>query len=119
MEAAAQNLGGWAAQLRDEAMAIISSEDVDPAKPHVQKIADLATLFADGQDTNGNDIIEPIPNEGGAQTVFYYAQRMADMPVLAGSNRVPDPASGNPTPNTAPEPGSSSNTGDEGYIEGR
>jgi serine/threonine protein kinase len=118
METAAQNLGGWAAQLRDEAMAIIDSEDVDTAKPHVQKIAELATLFADGQDTNGNGIIEPIPNEGGAQTVFYYAQRMADMPVLAGANRVPDPASGSATPNAAPEPGSSSNTGDQGGRQG-
>jgi serine/threonine protein kinase len=123
METAAQNLGGWAAQLRDEGMAIIDSEDMDTAKSHVQSIADLAKLFADGQDKNGNGTIEPIPNEGGAQTVLYYAQRMADMPVLAGVNRVPEPASGSATPNTAPEPGSSSNTsnntGDEGYIEGR
>ena len=114
METAAQNLGGWAAQLRDEAMAIIDPEDMDTAKPHVQKIADLAALFADGQDINGNGTVEPIPNEGGAQTVFYYAQRMGDMPVLAGMNRVPEPAT-----STAPDAGPTHPAGDEGYIEGQ
>ena len=117
METAAQNLGGWTAQLRDEAMAIIDSEDMDTANPHVQSIADLAVLLADGQDVNGNGTVEPIANEGGAQTVFYYAQRMGDMPVLAGANRVPEPASANPAPNTVPEPGStpSSTEGHEGH----
>jgi serine/threonine protein kinase len=112
METAAQNLGGWAAQLRDEAMAIIDSEDMDTAKPHVQKIADLAALFADGQDVNGNGTIEPIPNEGGAQTVFYYAQRIGDMPVLAGMNRIPEPAT-----TSAPGAGPTHPAGDEGLSE--
>jgi serine/threonine protein kinase len=119
METAAQNLGGWTAQLRDEAMAIIDSEDTDTANPHVQSIADLAVLLADGQDVNDNGTVEPIANEGGAQTVFYYAQRIGDMPVLAGANRAPEPASRNPASNTAPEPGSTpASTGNEGYTEG-
>ncbi len=115
METAAQNLGGWAAQIRDEALAIIDSKDMDSAKGSVQKIADLATLFVEGQDVNGNGKVEPIPDEGGAQTVFYYAQRMAGMPVLAGMNRVPEPASANPTSNTAPEAGPTHAMGDPGY----
>jgi serine/threonine protein kinase len=103
LETAAQNLGGWAAQLRDEALAIIESEDLETAEPHVQQIAELAEQFVKGRDANGNGKIEPIHDEGGLETVFYYARRMADMPVLAGMNRVPEPASANPAPSAAPE----------------
>jgi serine/threonine protein kinase len=105
LETAAQNLGGWAAQLRDAALAIIESDDLDEAGGHAQQIAELADRFVKGQDVNDNGKIEPIRDEGGVETVFYYARRMADMPVLAGMNRVPDPASANPAPSTAPEPG--------------
>ena len=90
-------------------MAIIDSDNMEAANPHVQSIADLAKLLADGQDANGNGTVEPIANEGGAQTVFYYSQRMADMPVLAGANRMPEPA----TPG-----GTSSTTSNEGNTEG-
>jgi serine/threonine protein kinase len=118
LEIAAQNLGGWAAQLRDEALAIIDSENIDATKEHVQQIAVLSSLFVEGQDVNGNGIIEPIPDEGGAETVFYYAQRMADMPVLPGMDRVPEPASTNPVPNPIPGASPTSASGDQGYYDG-
>jgi tRNA A-37 threonylcarbamoyl transferase component Bud32 len=102
-ETAAQNLGGWAAQLRDMALAVIESEDLKTAEQYVQQIAELAEQFVKGRDANGNGRIEPIHDEGGMETVFYYARHMAEMPVLAGMNRVPEPASGDTTPGAAPE----------------
>ena len=63
----------------------------------------MADLFVNGQDANGNGEIEPIPDEGGALTVFLNAQLMAEMPVLAGMNRVPAPASANPVPGDGTE----------------
>lgn len=109
LEIAAQNLGGWTAQLRDAGLAVIESEDIGAAEEPVQRVAELADLFVNGQDVDNNGKIEPIPNEGGAETVLFYAQRMADMPVLSGMNRVPEPASDNPTPDGA--------AGDLGYEE--
>jgi hypothetical protein len=101
LEIAAQNLGGWAAQLRDAGLAVIESEDIEAAEEHVQQVAELADLFVNGQDADNDGEIEPIPNEGGAETVLFYAQRMADMPVLSGMNRVPEPASASPNPGSA------------------
>ena len=103
LETAAQNLGGWAAQLRDEAMSIVRSSDLANAEAHVQAILVLSDLFSNGQDTNGNGQIEPIQGEGGAQMTYYYALRMADMAVLLGRNRMPTPAQSTVTQDTSPE----------------
>jgi hypothetical protein len=92
MEIAAQNLGGWAAQLRDAALAVIDSDDSAAADEYVQQIVELIELFANGQDTNGNGIVEPVPNEGGAKTVEEHAMNMAAMSVLLGADRIPEPA---------------------------
>ena len=93
-EAAAQNLGGWAAQLRDAALSIVESEDLSAAEPYVEQVITLAERFLSGQDADQDGSVEPIQDEGGAETALYYALRMADMPVLAGMDRVPDPGSG-------------------------
>ena len=84
LEIAAQNLGGWAAQLREAGLAIIRSADMAAAKEPTARLVDLAVLFVDGQDVNSNGQIEPLPNEGGTQTVYFYARRMADMLVSHG-----------------------------------
>lgn len=79
LEAAAQNLGGWAAELRDAAMLIAQSDDLASVEEPVQRVNDLADLFLNGQDTDGDSEITPA--EGGAVMVYHYAQHMADMPV--------------------------------------
>jgi serine/threonine protein kinase len=113
LEVAAQNLGGWAAQLRDSALAIIASEDMAAAEEHVQKAAELAELFIKGQDVNGSETIEPIRNEGGAETVFYYAQRMADMTVRENEGVSPE---SEPTPDATPhDPAGMERYEEEGY----
>ena len=37
LEMAGQNLGGWAAQLKDAALAVVASEDIDAAKEYVEQ----------------------------------------------------------------------------------
>lgn len=103
METAAQNLGGWAAMLRDTALEILASEDAAAAAEHVQAARDLITLFDQGQDENGNGEVEAMPGEGGAQTVLFYSLRMGAMPVLEGANRIPAPVAENPDPNVFEE----------------
>jgi hypothetical protein len=103
LETAAQNLGGWAAQISDAALAIIASETV--TDDDVQQIIDLVDLFINGQDMNDNGEIEAVPNEGGAAIVHAYALRMGYMFVLEGRDRTPAPATVNPNPNILPESG--------------
>jgi hypothetical protein len=103
LEVAAQNLGGWAAQLRDAALAILQSEDLASTDDSVEQITSVSLLFAHGQDLDGDGVIEPVASEGGADTVYFYAQRMADMIVLAGANRVPAPVSESAVTNTSNE----------------
>jgi hypothetical protein len=103
LEIAAQNSGGWAAQIRDAALSIVDTTDLDVSGEAVNRIGELADLFMHGQDANGDGHVEAIPDEGGAETMFYHARHLADMFVLAGANRIPDPVSMNPAPNVFPE----------------
>jgi serine/threonine protein kinase len=106
LEAAAQNLGTWAAQLRDAAMTAIDSSDIGSAEEPAKQLVQLAGLFLRGEDVNGNGMVEPITGEGGAETVYLYASAMADMAVLRGANQLPQPAQPNTTsPNPVQEGG--------------
>jgi hypothetical protein len=100
-EIAAQNAGGWATRLRDAALAIIQTDDV--TSEQVDEVMRLIDLFINGQDANGNGMVEPIMDEGGAAVMFHYALSMADMFVLKGANRMPRPTDNNPNPNVFPE----------------
>jgi hypothetical protein len=51
----------------------------------------LSTRMLKGEDANQNGRIEPISAEGGADTAYEHAYRMADMPLFTGANRVPPP----------------------------
>ena len=103
LEVAAQNLGGWAAQMRAAALVILDSADLAANADTVQQIEDLAKLFMNGQDVNDDGHVDAIPDEGGAQTMFYHTRHMADMFVLEGANQIPEPVSMNPAPNVFPE----------------
>lgn len=88
LEAAAQNVGGWVALLRDEALVILDSTSLDEAAPHLTQAAAYADLLMHGQDVNGNGMIEAISQEGGADTMYLYAQGMAEMTVVEGMSMV-------------------------------
>jgi tRNA A-37 threonylcarbamoyl transferase component Bud32 len=98
LETAAQNLGGWAAQIRDSGLAILKSPTVDDAAEPVHLVVRLVDLFANGLDLNADGQIEAVTGEGGAQTMYYYARRMADMFVVPGPAPTPDPAAAKSAP---------------------
>jgi hypothetical protein len=81
LEAAAQNLGGWAAELRDLALAVATGEGETSAE-QAQEIVRLTNLFLSGEDADGDGVVEPVAGEGGAETVYQYALAMGSMPVL-------------------------------------
>ena len=53
----------------------------------VRKAVALADKIRNGIDVNGNEIIEPIPGEGGAVTAYEHAYYMADMGILPGTSQ--------------------------------
>jgi serine/threonine protein kinase len=93
MEAAAQNLGGWAAQLREIAVIILANDNLASISAPLQELNDVAALLMNGDDFNGSGSIEP--GEGGVKAVLDYALRMVDMPVTEGTQAISSPAASN------------------------
>lgn len=78
---ATKNLEEWAPQLRDLIKQILSSPfDAGMEEPIRQAIA-LADEVLLGTDLDGDESIEPIPGEGGAETAYQHAFYMADIPI--------------------------------------
>jgi len=76
---AARNLEEWTPQLRDLARQILTS----PFDPSMGALIRQAVALSDtilmGTDLNGNERVEAIAGEGGAQTAYQHALYMADM----------------------------------------
>ncbi len=76
---AAQNLEEWTPQLRDLVKQILTSPAGIDSGPIIRQAVALSDNILKGTDLNGNEKIEPIPGEGGAQTAYQHAYYMADM----------------------------------------
>jgi hypothetical protein len=57
----------------------------------VRNAVALSNQIQNGFDVNGNENIEPIPDEGGAATAYEHAFYMADILIPAPSNITPAP----------------------------
>ncbi|MDQ3006035.1 MAG: protein kinase [Chloroflexota bacterium] len=77
----AQNLAQWAAQLRDQALIILTSDSSDLGQP-VRESASIADHVLNGMDLDNDGEVEPTANECGVLTTYEHAYRMADMPLL-------------------------------------
>ena len=85
----AQNVEMWATQLRDLAVRISEAKPGQNEQADIRSAATLANQMLNGIDINGNEIIDPIPGEGGAITAYEHADYMSDMAVLPGRDQVP------------------------------
>ena len=86
----AANLDGWTAELHDQLSAILTTPfDSPELEGTVRKAVAWADKIRNGIDVNGNEIIEPIPGEGGAVTAYEHAYYMADMDILPGASQSP------------------------------
>ena len=101
----AKNVEGWAAELRD----IITQINSDPLGPdanaRIRQAVALADRMLKGRDLNGNETIDPIEGEGGAETALEHATYMIDMPIMAGADRLPPPAIASHDSEPVPTPG--------------
>ena len=64
-----------------------------------QQVAALADRFLNGKDLNGNEVIDPLPDEAGAKTAYQHARYLADIAVLpTGSSATGARGTGTPLP---------------------
>ncbi|MCK6568710.1 MAG: serine/threonine protein kinase [Anaerolineales bacterium] len=89
-----KNVEGWSTELRDVAKRILESAPGQISEADIRQAASLANQIHNGIDLDGNEHIDSIPGEGGANTAYEHAEYMADMQILEGANQVPPP--GNP-----------------------
>ena len=89
VQIAADNIGKWTAQLRDQLTAIIDAPFDSGMEGLIRQSVSLANQIQNGIDINGNETIEPIADEGGSNTAYEHAYYMADMSIVAGQPAVP------------------------------
>ena len=88
----AANLDVWTPQLRDRVIAVlIASFDSPNLEGMVREVVALADKIRNGIDINGNENVEPIPDEGGALTAYEHSYYMADMVIVPGASQIPTP----------------------------
>jgi hypothetical protein len=76
---AAGNLEVWAPELRDLTRQILVAPFDASMEQSVRQAVALADEVLLGTDVNGDEQIDPIPGEGGAQTAYQHAFYMADI----------------------------------------
>lgn len=74
-----ENMKGWISTINNDALALLNNPG-NTAK--VQEIVTLANHALNGVDTNGDESVDPVPGEGGANTAYYHADLMSAL-VLA------------------------------------
>ena len=75
------NVSDWTSQLHDLLIAILQASTGSDIEGKVRQAVALASQIRTGVDKNGNEIIEPIPGEGGVLTAYQHAYYMADMTI--------------------------------------
>jgi hypothetical protein len=83
LKVSVQNLAQWTPQLQDINAMILSAPAGSDVKQKAAEVVALASKMLNGIDLDADGIIEPVPNEGGAQTAYEQAYHMADMPLQA------------------------------------
>ncbi len=78
-----ENMKGWITTIKNDALALLHNP-TDTAK--VQEIVTLANHSLNGVDTNGDESVDPVAGEGGANTAYYHAELMAAL-VLAPASK--------------------------------
>jgi serine/threonine protein kinase len=89
VEICSQNIEQWAVELLQVSLQIKDMPFDSQMETSVNKAFELAKFLVSGHDSNGNELIEAVPGEGGADTAYEHAYYMADMLIFAGPERFP------------------------------
>ena len=88
---AATNIAKWTPTLRDQLILIHQTPFGPDMEGMIRNAVALSNQIQNGFDVNGNENIEPIPDEGGAATAYEHAYYMADISIPALPNSTPAP----------------------------
>ena len=77
-----QNLAGWAPQLRERVLRILTSASSSDVDQPIREAVALASQMLNGLDLDSNGKIDPVSGEGGTLAAYEHAYYMADMPLL-------------------------------------
>jgi hypothetical protein len=83
LEIAVTNIKGWVTTVDQDLLALLANPG-NTAK--VQEIVTLADHSYNGVDTNGDEHVDPVPGEAGAQTAYQHGQLMATLPLIPGNS---------------------------------
>jgi len=91
VEICTQNLETWTPELRDLAINIARTPEIQEAEADLRKAVTLANQMLEGIDLDGSESVDPVPGEGGAMTAFEHAEYMSDMPIYPGDGQPSHP----------------------------
>ncbi len=84
-----QNMDGRLQHILDLALQLNDTSFGSGMEPIITELETLGDVLVRGADSDGDGLIEPLPDECGADSAYEFAYTMADMPLLPGENRIP------------------------------
>jgi plastocyanin len=87
VQIAGDNTRGRLIQIRDLALQVSKVRRAADARDNVQRIVALSHQLIDGVDLNGDELIAPVPGEGGVLTAYQHAQLMAGIELAPATTR--------------------------------
>lgn len=89
MQVCIQNMNGWLERILKLAMQLKDTPFGPSMEPVIAELETLGDMLVRGADVDADGLIEPLPGECGADSVYEFAYSMADMPLYPGENRIP------------------------------
>jgi plastocyanin len=81
VQIAAENTRVRTTEIRNRALNLLEVRSVADSRADVQKVLALARQTIEGVDLNGDELVAPVPGEGGVMVGYQHAQLMAGVPL--------------------------------------
>lgn len=102
------NIRQWAKRMLELGLGAHEAQTNDDRQAHTVELPGLAAQMLNGVDVNGDGLIEPIKEEGGAYTLYFQSQALAAMGALTEEALLglptPAPPTATPRPEDTPVP---------------
>jgi hypothetical protein len=89
MQICIQNMEGRLEQILELALQLKDTPFGPEMEPIIAELESLGDMLVRGADADQDGLVEPLPEECGADSAYEFAYNMADMPLLPGENRIP------------------------------
>jgi len=84
-----QNMDGRLNLILQTALKLNETSFGSNMEPLITDLETLGSTLLNGNDTDGNGLVEPIPGECGANDAYTFAYLLADMQLFPGEDRIP------------------------------